>query len=98
MTDQVRVWRARLRELFRGRERLAAEQQEEFLLHIDMETAENVRRGMTASEARRAALVRFGGTQRYHEDTLDARGIVSLDNLARDARFAVRQVRRAPGF
>jgi predicted permease len=98
VTYHLRAVLARIRELFRGRSRIAAEQQEEFALHIEMETAENVRRGMTEADARRAALVRFGGAQRYHEETTDARGVVSLDNLARDARFAIRRLRRAPGF
>ena len=63
-----------------------------------METAENIRRGMSDAEARRAALLRFGGTQRFREETRDARGVVALDNLARDARFAFRRLHRAPAF
>ena len=65
---------------------------------MEMETAENVRRGMSEADARRAAMLRFGGTQRFREETSDARGVVALDNLARDARFALRRLRRAPGF
>src|SRR5688572_1656774 len=91
------VW-ARLRELFRRRSLHAAEQDEEFRLHIDMEAAENVRRGMSEAEARRAALLRFGGEQRFREETSDARGVVVIDNLARDTRFALRRIRRAPAF
>ena len=90
------VW-ARLREIFR-RSRLASEQDEEFRFHMEMETAENVRRGMSTSEARRAALLRFGGEQRFREETRDARGVVAIDNLARDTRFALRRIRRAPAF
>jgi predicted permease len=63
-----------------------------------METAENIRRGMSEAEARRAALLRFGGTQRWGEETQAARGVVALDNLARDTRFAFRRIRRAPAF
>ncbi|HTI65145.1 MAG TPA: ABC transporter permease, partial [Gemmatimonadaceae bacterium] len=98
MLPQLRRALARVRELFRRRSRLAAEQSEEFSFHIEMETAENVRRGMTGAEARRAALLRFGGAQRFLEATDDARGVVALDNLARDTRFAFRRLRRAPGF
>ncbi|HEX6049695.1 MAG TPA: ADOP family duplicated permease, partial [Gemmatimonadaceae bacterium] len=50
------------------------------------------------ADARRAATLRFGGTQRFREETSDARGVVALDNLARDARFAFRRLHRAPGF
>jgi predicted permease len=94
----VRAALARVRELFRRRSRFAAEQDEEFSFHLEMETAENIRRGMSDAEARRAALLRFGGTQRFREETSDARGVVTLDNLARDARFALRRLHRAPGF
>jgi len=98
MPHQVRFALARLRELFRRRSHSAAEQSEEFSFHIEMETAENVRRGMSDVEARRAALLRFGGAQRFHEETSDARGFIVLDNLARDARFALRRLRRVPAF
>jgi len=95
---QLRAVIARARELFRRRSHSAREQGDEFSFHIEMETAENIRRGMKEDEARRAALLRFGGTQRFREETSDARGVVALDNLARDARFAVRRIRRAPAF
>jgi len=77
---------------------LTVEQDEEFSFHLEMETEENVRRGMSEADARRAALVRFGGRQRFREETSDARGIVALDNLGRDVRFALRRLKRAPGF
>jgi predicted permease len=89
---------ARIRELFRNRSAETAEQDDEFRFHIEMEAAENVRRGMSAADARRAALIRFGGAQRFREETSDARGIVAIDNLARDVRFALRRLRRAPSF
>src|SRR5215212_10151475 len=88
----------RIRELFRRRSHSAVEQNEEFSFHLEMETAENIRRGMREADARRAALLRFGGMQRFREETSDARGVVALDNLARDTRFALRRLHRAPGF
>jgi len=98
MLYHVRATLTRVRELFRRRSRSAAEQDEEFAFHLEMETAENIRRGMSDAEARRTALLRFGGMQRFREETSDARGVVSLDNLARDTRFALRRLHRAPGF
>ena len=98
MLRYARVALTRVRELFRLRSRSAAEQNEEFSFHIEMETAENVRRGMSEADARRAALLRFGGARRWAEEAQAARGIVALDDLARDARFAVRRLRRAPAF
>lgn len=98
MPARVPVALARVRELFRQRSRSSAEQDAEFAFHLDMETAENVRRGMSVADARRAALIRFGGTQRFREETSDARGVAALDYLIRDTRFALRRLKRAPGF
>ena len=98
MQALVRSALTRVRELFRRRTQLAAEQHEEFAFHIEMEIAENIRRGMSEADARRAALLRFGGIQRFVEATSDARGLVALDNLARDVRFALRRLKRAAGF
>lgn len=98
MPTSTRAVMARLRELFRKRSASAAERDDELAFHLDMETAENVRRGMSDADARRAAILRFGGEQRYREEIDDARGVVALDNLLRDARFAMRRLRRAPAF
>jgi putative ABC transport system permease protein len=98
MLHHARAALTRVLELFRRRSRFAAEQNEEFSFHLDMETAENMRRGMSEADARRVALLRFGGTQRFREEIHDARGVVALDNLARDTRFAFRRLHRAPGF
>jgi len=98
MLSYVRAALTRARELFRSRVRSAADQAEEFSFHVEMETAENVRRGMSEADARRAALLRFGGTHRFLEETSDARGVVMIDDIARDIRLALRRVRRAPAF
>ena len=98
MLSQVRAALTRVRELFRRRSKVEAAQDEEFSFHLEMETAEHMRRGLSETEARRAALLRFGGTQRFREETSDARGFVAFDNLARDTRFAFRRLKRAPAF
>ena len=98
MLQHVRAAFTRMFELFRPRSRFAAEQTEEFRFHIEMETAENVRRGMSEPEARRVATLRFGGQHHWQAEVQDARGVVAVDNLARDAQYAVRRIRRAPSF
>lgn len=98
MLSSLRAALTRAGELFRRRSRYEAEQDEEFRFHIEMEAAENVRRGMNGADARRAALVRFGARQSFREATRDARGVAALDNVARDTRFAFRRIRRAPAF
>ena len=61
MHHHLRAAFNRIRELLRRRPQSAAERDEEFSWHIDMETAENMRQGMNEADARRAAVLRFGG-------------------------------------
>ena len=72
--------------------------QQEMAFHIDMSAEQHVRRGMSADEARRAALVEFGGRQQWREATRDQVRSRPLEELVRDARYALRSLRRAPTF
>ena len=72
--------------------------QREVNLHIEMEIEERQRRGMTPEEARRTALRDFGGTERFREEVHDSRGMTFWDALRQDARFALRTLRRSPGY
>ncbi len=98
MRARIHAALARVAEVFRRRSRSTAEQRDEFAFHVEMQTAENIRRGMNPAEARRAAMVRFGGVQRFRQETHDARGLVAIDHVVRDTRFAFRRLRRAPAF
>ncbi|MEJ2678595.1 MAG: ABC transporter permease [Gemmatimonadota bacterium] len=80
------------------RKRLDADLDDELRLHIELETEKNVRAGMEPAEARRRALVAFGGVERYREATRDARGVRGLEDVGRDLRYAVRGLMRRPGF
>lgn len=71
---------------------------EEMQFHIEMQTEENVRAGMAPEEARRAALVAFGGRERFREDARDEYRSLWLEELVRDVRHAVRGLRRTPAF
>jgi macrolide transport system ATP-binding/permease protein len=66
--------------------------------HLQMETAENLRRGMTAEEARLAALRRFGGVARVKETYRETHGLPGIQVLGQDLRFGFRMLRRNPGF
>jgi predicted permease len=88
---------ARCNELFRRRA-IADELDAEFEMHLAMEIEYNIARGMSESEAKRAALLAFGGLQRFREEASDARGLVVLEHLAADLRFAVRRLSRTPAF
>ena len=79
----------RLQVLFRKGD-AEAELDDEIRHHIEMEVREHVRAGVDPTEARRRALVAFGGVERHKEEVRDVRGARVLDDLAQDARVAVR--------
>ena len=88
----------RLRALF-ARGRIEHEMTEEMRLHLELESADLARsRGLAPDEARRQALVAFGGVERYREEHRDARGVRWLEDLGRDFRYAVRSLGRSPAF
>ncbi|HEX4005398.1 MAG TPA: ABC transporter permease [Acidobacteriaceae bacterium] len=70
----------------------------EMASHLDLAIDENLRSGLSPEEARRQALVRFGGVQQAREQQRAARGLPFLDVLAQDLRFALRTMRRDLGF
>ncbi len=66
--------------------------------HIEELTRENIAAGMTATEARREALIAFGGKPHTMEECGRVRSVSWLDDLRQDFRFALHCFRRAPAF
>ena len=95
--DWMRVIASRWAALF-GRRRRDAELDEELRAHLDLAVEENVQRGMGAQQARTAALREFGGVTQVKEDYRMQRGFPWLATMGQDVRFAVRQLRKSPGF
>jgi len=96
MENPIEWWR-RFAALFRRRE-VEGGLEEEIAFHIEQQIEKNLRQGMAPEAARRDALLRFGGVERTREATRDEYRPVLLDGVARDIRYGVRALRRAPGF
>jgi predicted permease len=97
MGSLLRQMLARMRSFFR-REPLDRELDAEMASHLEMAIEENIRRGMNPEEARRKAMVRFGGVQQAREQQREARGLPWLDVLMQDLRFTLRTLSRDRGF
>ena len=90
-------WLQRIRNLGK-RDAVDAEIAAELQSHIDLAVEEAVRAGMSEDEARRAARLRFGNPAAVKETTMEADAALGIDGVWRDVRFAVRQLKRSPGF
>jgi predicted permease len=78
----------------RDEERLRLEIEE----HLALQTAENIRAGLSPVEARREAMLKFGAVEAIKEDYRQQRGLPALERLIQDARYALRRLRMAPAF
>ena len=88
---------SRLRAVF-NKPALDADFSAELAQHLEAATADNIRAGLTPDEARRKAHIALGGVEQIRELHREARGLPSLENLARDIGFGLRTLRKSPGF
>ena len=71
---------------------------EEIEQHIALQTAENLRGGLSPVEARRQAMLKFGGVEAMKQDYRAERGLLLIENLLGDLRNAGRTISRMPGL
>src|SRR3954452_24342463 len=78
----------------RDDERLREEVEE----HLALQTAENIRAGLSPLEARRQAVLKFGAVEAIREGYRDQRGLPLIETLISDMRYVLRRLRKAPAF
>ena len=80
------------------RERGEREVDAELQAHVELHIEDNLRRGMTPTEARRVALARLGGLESVREQCRDARRFVALEDLGKDLRYSARGLAKSRAF
>ena len=93
----VREFLARARGTFHPR-RADRELQEEIQLHLDLAAEDARRRGIPADMAGRQAVISAGATAPAMDALRDQRRLPWLEDLAQDTGFAIRSLRKQPGF
>jgi hypothetical protein len=71
---------------------------DELRFHLEKELEQNIARGMSLDEARRQALISFGGVQQTRENVLEVRWTHFAEVLALDLRYGWRILRKSVGF
>lgn len=80
------------------KDKVERDMDQELRFHLEMEIEGNLKRGMSLPEARREALLRFGGIEKFKEECRDVRGAPLVESLLQDTRYGVRILFRNPGF
>jgi len=93
MTQSLSWWRRLLK-----RPEMERHLDAELRFHFDGLVADNLRAGMSETEAQRSARLQFGGVEQVKEECRDARGTRWIEETFRYIGFAVRSLRKSPIF
>ena len=90
-------WFNRFSNLFR-RENVDEELDEELQFHLDARIRDNLKAGMNAEAAQHDARRRFGNATLAKERAHEMNIVISIETIGRDLRYALRSLRKSPGF
>src|SRR5580704_3884121 len=92
----LKEWLTRLRFLMSPKPKREIDDEVQF--HIEQQTRANIDAGMTPQEARRRAVVAFGGIESTRAQSHEQRPDFFAGTLLQDVRYAIRQLRKSRGF
>jgi macrolide transport system ATP-binding/permease protein len=87
----------RLRSIFR-RTHVEQELDEELAFHFERQIAEDIAHGLTPEQAQQAARLAFNSLEQRKEECRDMRKVRLFEDLMKDTYYALRMLRRSPGF